>query len=438
MPSWWGKNKWETFEQSWPEGFHDTIPRKVVILSVGRKRMKVGDAKLFDTETMYARAMTLQAGSRSLNINDIISHELAPYPASMFKSNGQMRDAKSKACLKNILRVDVSNRHAERDVEAIFLDGCAVLWVISWPMSGTVQDYLDRFRDHIQKFLKKTDVYLVFDQYKADSTKASTRHGRDQGASRMYTLRSITCLPPQKVLLNVTQNKTQLIEFICKDIMTHSHLLIFMTKNLVITGADPVPVEINPGNIIIHRQGMKTMQEEADTMIVQQVADVKPPKALVVADDTDVFVLLLHICSKEDIPASMSVLMVSPIHGRSVIDINATVSQHRDIIPNLLAAHGLTGCETVAPYFGIGKSVALNVLRSGVHSLSYIGDTNCTLSDIVSQATPYILTCYGQTKCMTMTEDRQKMWAKEVSRSVTSAPKLSSLPPTTESFAQNI
>ena len=223
-----------------------------------------------------------------------------------------MRDAKSKACLKNILRVDVSNKHAERDVEAIFLDGCAVLRVIPWPMSGTVQDYLDRFRDHIQKLLKKTDVYLVFDRYKADSTKANTRHGLDQGASRMYTLRSTTRLPPQKVILTVMQNKMQFIELICKDIMTHSHLLIFTTKKLVITGADNMPVEINPGSIIIHRQDMKTMQEEADTMIVQQVADVKPTKALIVADDTDIFVLL-HFCCKEDIPASTSVLMVSPI-----------------------------------------------------------------------------------------------------------------------------
>ena len=41
----------ETFEQSWPEGFHDTIPRKVVTMSVGRK-VKVGDAKVFDTETI--------------------------------------------------------------------------------------------------------------------------------------------------------------------------------------------------------------------------------------------------------------------------------------------------------------------------------------------------------------------------------------------------
>ena len=50
-----------------------------------------------------------------------------------------------------------------------------------------------------------------------------------------------------------------------------------------------MPVEINPDSIIIHRQDMKTMQEEADTMIVQQVADVKPKKALV-ADDIAVFV----------------------------------------------------------------------------------------------------------------------------------------------------
>ena len=129
-------------------------------------------------------------------------------------------------------------------------------------------------------------------------------------------------------------------------------------------------------------------------MIVQQVTDVKPKKALVVADDTDVFVLLLQFCCKEDIPASTSVLNVSPIHGHSMIDINANVNQHRDIIPNLLAAHGLTGCDTVAPYFGNGKSVAPNVLRSGVHSLSSIGDTNCALSDIMSQATPHILACY--------------------------------------------
>ena len=58
--------------------------------------------------------------------------------------------------------------------------------------------------------------------------------------------------------------------------MTHSQL--FMTMKLVITSTDPVPVEINPASVIVYRQDMKTMQEEADTMIIQQVADVRPKR----------------------------------------------------------------------------------------------------------------------------------------------------------------
>ena len=122
-----------------------------------------------------------------------------------------------------------------------------------------------------------------------------------------------------------------------------------------------MPVEIN-GGVIIKRQDMKSTQEEADTMIVQQAAELKAKKVLVVADDTDIFVLLLHFCCQGDIPDSTSVLMVSPIRGRAVIYINATVDLHRDIIPDLLAADGLTDCDTVATYFGIGKAAAPRVL----------------------------------------------------------------------------
>ena len=59
---------------------------------------------------------------------------------------------------------EVSSRDADNDVDASFLDGCALLWVVPWPTSGTVQDYLDRFRSYIHRRLKKTDVYLVFDR----------------------------------------------------------------------------------------------------------------------------------------------------------------------------------------------------------------------------------------------------------------------------------
>ena len=128
-----------------------------------------------------------------------------------------------------------------------------------------------------------------------------------------------------------------------------------------------------------------------------------------VADDTDIFVLLLHFCCQGDIPVSTSVLVVSPIRCRAVIDINASVDLHRDIIPDMLAAHGLTGCDTVATYFGILNAAALKVMTSGVHALTYVGDTSRILSEITAQATPFILACYGQTKCTSLTWARQKM-----------------------------
>ena len=90
----------EKFEESWPDGFHAKIPKVVATMSITRKNIKVGNVKLFDTETIYARAMALQSRPRSLDINTIMSHELAPYLVSMFSTSGQMRESKTKASLK--------------------------------------------------------------------------------------------------------------------------------------------------------------------------------------------------------------------------------------------------------------------------------------------------------------------------------------------------
>ncbi len=194
-------------------------------------------------------------------------------------------------------------------------------------------------------------------RYKEDNTKELTRKGRDKGASRVNTLRNTTCLPAQKLILTVTRNKSQLIYLICKDLTSNRD--DFMQHKLVITGSDPVSVDIN-SCILIKVMDMTTTQEEADTIIVQHVAHVQAERVLMVADDTDIFVLLLHVCYQGDI--SSSVMMVCLIQGRAVIDINATVEQHCTIIPDLLAVHGLTCCDTLATYFVIGKTVVLKVV----------------------------------------------------------------------------
>ncbi|KAJ8050093.1 hypothetical protein HOLleu_03161 [Holothuria leucospilota] len=54
-----GKNEMEAFEKSWRSCFHDTIPKSVRTMAVNGNHLKVGEAKVFDTETIYARAMGL-------------------------------------------------------------------------------------------------------------------------------------------------------------------------------------------------------------------------------------------------------------------------------------------------------------------------------------------------------------------------------------------
>ena len=320
-----------------------------------------------------------------------------------------------------------------------FLDGCAVLCVVPWPTGGTVQDFLNNVRRHIQSHLDSSDVYLLFDRYKEGSIKEFTRNYRDQGASRVYSLRPTAKLPSQKVVLTVSSNKKQLIDLILTELIYHK---VMLNGKLVITGNYPVPIQINQ-SVVSRRDDMTIAHEEADTMIIQQVACVGAANVLVVADDTDVFVLLCHSVFNGDITGH--VMMVSPITGRTVIDINESVDKNRAIMGNMLAehdltgaAHDLTGCDTVATYHGIGKGVALKVLRSETLSLSKVSDMTLFVEEALEQSTSFMLSCYGHPECSSLTDTRQKMWSRKMSRSIGAASMLQSLPPTNGAFTENV
>ncbi len=164
----------------------ETLHKCVTTMAaIAQRQGKVNNMKILGTEMIYARAMALQCSQRYYDTRNLMAHELASRPASMFDDSGAMKVAKTKAVLQNTLKVEMERRHA--DVDASFLDGCAVLWVVPWPTGGTVQDFLNNFRRHIQSHLDSSDIYLLFDRYKEGSIKDSTNNYRDQGASRVYS-----------------------------------------------------------------------------------------------------------------------------------------------------------------------------------------------------------------------------------------------------------
>ena len=115
------------------------------------------------------------------------------------------------------------------------------------------------------------------------------------------------------------------------------------------------------------------------------------------------------------------------------------MEKHHNIIPSLLAGHALSGCDTVAACYGIGKGKMLKVLRKNVVSVDMIGNIQADWSDVMAQATKFTPECYGQPMATSMSKARVSVWTAQIGKpGVTRVPKLASLPPTTEAFTKNV
>ena len=70
-----------------------------------------------------------------------------------------------------------------------------------------------------------------------------------------------------------------------------------------------------------------------------------------------------------------------------MLDINASAEKHSAVLPDLLAGHCFSGCDTVTSHVGIGQGIVFKVLRSATQRLDLLGNTGdqVQLSNIVEQ-----------------------------------------------------
>ena len=110
--------------------------------SVSRQNTTMSDTKSssrtsqneqgYDTKLVYSHAIALKATYRKVDVRSLFSHELAPFPMSLFENSGEMRLCTSKSDLKSKTQVAVSVRTTD-NMDCVVLDECAVLWVVQWP-----------------------------------------------------------------------------------------------------------------------------------------------------------------------------------------------------------------------------------------------------------------------------------------------------------------
>ena len=113
------------------KGFYEPIKQTVKTMDNSRKGVKAGDKKIVDPEVIYVRALALKCVNPNFGFEGILGYELAPHPTSMFDKDGLLRTCKQKSKLKTTLKVEIPARSVTNDANTIFLDGYAILWVVS-------------------------------------------------------------------------------------------------------------------------------------------------------------------------------------------------------------------------------------------------------------------------------------------------------------------
>lgn len=93
----------QDYENTLPSGLYSTIKKTELTMKAAKKTNHIEDIRVMDTNLTYSSVIGLQASSRDIDINDVLSRELSSVPTSMFTDDGEMRIAKCKSFLKKQL-----------------------------------------------------------------------------------------------------------------------------------------------------------------------------------------------------------------------------------------------------------------------------------------------------------------------------------------------
>ena len=427
-----GSKQRQEYEMSWPSGFHNKISKNVKpMIIVTNQQMKKATHEIVNTELIYARVIGIMASSRdTVSTETLFSHELAPFPSALFGADGEMRTT-SKSVLKSKIKVECSLRkHDPSDV--VIVDGCAVLWTIPWPAApAKVSTFVEAAVSSLVRHVDEAKIlHIVFDRYYGTSIKSQCRVQRANGISRVYQLAPDSPLPRQSVTLNVIANKVQIIGMIVNALRA---VKVPEGKKIITTGPDPRPIDLGSD-----AQLPPLTHEEADVLMAHHTINealAGHSSIKVVSDDTDVLVILAHHlhAKTNNMPSTVQLYMESCTKNRTVIHINEVVKKHAKVMPNLLAMHALTGCDSVSSFSGIGKTTALKQLQSFANPIE-LGNPSTPLDEVVNSCLPYVCHLYRQQSCDSLNTIRTNIFTRQIAGKRHSPPKLSSLPPTMPAF----
>lgn len=273
--------------------------------------------------------------------------------------NGDLRGASDKSTLMPAITSEVECPATISVSEApsiLIIDGQALVVALGKPSKSqpTFGDFAIRFAKRI-KYLGAayTRVDIVFDRYRKQSLKASTRKKRGKGKTpvRREIKNDVVPLPSDwKAFLALPENKADLANFLSEEMMKYP----FGGLEVFVAGGfkDERRVEsTNPGTPVQH---LAASHEEGDTRVVLHATRTDFPIKVIMARDTDITLLAVHHFDKMNCQAVW--VMAGTESKRKHIPVHTIASTLTRVQrENILAFHALTGCDITSKSATISK-----------------------------------------------------------------------------------
>ena len=356
-----------------------------------------------DTIILFQRLVT--AGTRSEDLPDVFKHELCTYPSALFKDGTTMWPADKATLASALWSPEIESNNAPTDPPLYVLDGGALLHTIPWTRGTSWNDILDMYVQYVGR--RYGQAIVVFDGYSSvPSTKDpvhTIRTGGRVGATAHFDL-SMALQSGKDEFLSNKENKQRFI-----------HMLSDKLEQV--------------GCKAHHASG------DADLLIVQTaVAAANIRQTVVIADDTDVLVLLIHHAAEV-----ASNVWFQPTPKRNTQKMNrcwniGATRTHlgTNVTKYILFAHAILGCDTTSRVFGIGKKNAVTKLKGDNSFLQqaevFMTDKEDT-SNVIKAGERALLSLYNGHKNETLDELRLcKFHEKTTCSTVLVEPR--TLPPT--------
>ena len=371
-----------------------------------QKGVKLGSVTIhIDTNILFSR-LTLMI-ERSDDMRSYFKYELTPVPTSLFH-NDFMRKTDKAALARTISEGKDQLVKTPRYV----VDGGALLHRVRWLKNTSYQDVFEQYATDIRTRYG-TQVTIVFDGYNSGpSIKDHEQRRRSSTTGKAPDVKfhpTMKTNDNQSMFLANSNNKKLFISLLSHHLTERGYEVIQATS-------------------------------DADTVIVKSALEMaKDQPVTVVADDTDVLILLIHhhARSRQNL---QKVYLRSEVKCTNVrrklkfFDVEKIGKQLGDVmVKHILFVHAWGGCDTTSAIYGQGKLSIMKKLQEStvVQGISSVFcNVTSSETEIAEAGTRLLVMLYGGKGQEDLTTLRHATYTRMLAKCST-RPRPEALPPTT-------